>query len=82
MGTSLRDDTLKKITKENVPGPGNYNSINEKTQPSFKFGTEKRDKKHENYVPGPGQYHIPCSLVDVPRYLSTGGGFNNSMRYI
>jgi len=68
--------------KENIPGPGNYNSATERTMPSYKFGSEARDKKSANATPGPGQYHIPSSMVDVPRYLTTGGGFNNSFRYI
>lgn len=68
--------------RENFPGPGNYNSITERTIPTFKFGTELRDKRHDNLTPGPGQYHIPYSMMDVPRYLTTGGGFNNSFRYI
>jgi len=50
--------------------------------PSFKFGNETRDKKTNNNTPGPGHYQIPSSMVDVPRYLTTGGGFNNSFRYI
>jgi hypothetical protein len=68
--------------KENIPGPGNYNSATEKTKPSYKFGSEARDKKTANVTPGPGQYHIPSSMVDVPRYLTTGGGFKDSFRYI
>ena len=50
--------------------------------PSYKFGSEARDRKMTNYTPGPGQYHIPSSMIDVPRYLTTGGGFNASYRYI
>jgi len=82
IGTSTRDNFLKRSMKENVPGPGNYNYHTERTMPSYRFGTEARDKKMTNTTPGPGQYHIPVSIVDVPRYLTTGGGFNASFRYI
>ena len=50
--------------------------------PSYKFGSEIRDKKSNNATPGPGQYHIPSTMVDVPSYLTTGGGFSNTYRYI
>lgn len=73
---------IKRTIKENVPGPGNYNYNPEKTMPSFKFGTGSRNRRDNNATPGPGQYHIPCAMVDVPRYLTTGGGFNHSYRYI
>jgi len=73
---------LKKTIKDNIPGPGNYNCMTEGAIPSHKFGKESKNKKTNNFTPGPGQYHIPSSMVDVPRYLTTGGGFNNSFRYI
>ena len=82
IGTSSREDALKRSIKENVPGPGNYNYPTDGTMPSYRFGTEARDRKLTNPTPGPGQYHIPSSIVDVPRYLTTGGGFNASYRYI
>lgn len=84
MGTSKRDDSLKRSIRENFPGPGNYQVNSElggKT-PSYRFGSQSRDKKNQNITPGPGQYHIPYTMMDVPRYLATGGGFNNQFRYI
>ena len=51
-------------------------------QPSFKFGTEVRDKSIKIGTPGPGQYHIPCSIVDVPGYLRSTGGFETTYKYI
>ena len=84
MGTSQRDDSLKKAIRENFPGPGNYkiNSDLRESTPSYKFGCQSRDRKNTNITPGPGQYHIPYTMMDVPRYLSTGGGFNDQFRYI
>ena len=45
IGTSKRDDEVKKKVKENVPGPGTYEQ-EDKTKikhPEFKFGTGKRE---------------------------------------
>lgn len=70
--------------RENFPGPGNYNHNSDAhgNAPSYKFGSQTRDKRINSATPGPGQYHIPYSMMDVPRYLTTGGGFNGQMRYI
>jgi hypothetical protein len=82
----LRDDGLKKSMRENFPGPGNYNHNSEtfgnSNAPSYKFGNQIRDKRLVNNTPGPGQYHIPYSMMDVPRYLTGGSGLNEQMRYI
>lgn len=84
IGSSTRDDALKKIQRENFPGPGNYNHFTDAkgNAPSYKFGNERRDKRKSNATPGPGQYHIPYTISDVPRYLTTGGGFNGQIKYI
>jgi hypothetical protein len=68
--------------KENYPGPGNYNSDSKGNTPSYRFGNQTRNNKNLNTTPGPGQYHIPYTMMDVPRYLTTGGGFNSQTRYI
>lgn len=81
MGTSTRDDMIKRVQRENIPGPGNYLLKVTKSTPSFSFGTEKRNKIQTNSSPGPGQYHIPCSIVDVPKYLMTQT-FDSRFRYI
>jgi hypothetical protein len=36
----------------------------------------------KNETPGPGQYHIPCSMVDVAGYLRSGGSFDPHYKYI
>ena len=84
MGTSTRDDAMKQSKRENYPGPGNYNhkSDAQGNTPSYKFGSESRNKQRTNYTPGPGQYHIPFSMMDVPRYITSGTGFNEQSRYI
>jgi hypothetical protein len=81
MGTSTRDDMLKRIKRENIPGPGNYVLKVNKSTPLYSFGTERRDKVQTNSTPGPGHYHIPCSMVDVPRYLMNQT-FDSRFKYI
>lgn len=81
MGTSTRDDALKRVKRDNIPGPGNYSAKESNYTPSFRFGNDKRLKPAENGTPGPGQYRIPCSMVDIPKYTMTGT-YNGSYRYI
>lgn len=81
-GTSSRDDALNKVKRENYPGPGNYTTgFVDNPNRSFKFGTEKRDKGAVNGTPGPGQYRIPCSIVDVAGY-NANGAFDGTYKYI
>ena len=42
----------------------------------FLVGIRKSD------TPGPGQYHIPCAIVDVNDYTRESGKFDPNFRYI
>ena len=44
IGTSNRDDDLKRVIREGVPWPGNYefNTNNRVSSPKYKFGSQKR----------------------------------------
>jgi hypothetical protein len=81
IGTSTRDDALKRSVREGFPGPGNY-SLRPDSGRAFRFGSSKRDGDKNSFVPGPGAYHIPCSMVDVAGYQTSGAGFNPVFRYI
>ncbi len=81
IGTSSRDDTLKKTVRENFPGPGNYTVKSDKGN-AFRFGSEKRDWRLNSESPGPGQYHIPCSIVDVAGYQRSNAAFDNKYKFI
>ena len=35
-----------------------------------------------NDFPGPGQYHIPCAIVDVNNYTREQGNFNKKFKFI
>ena len=84
IGTSQRDDELKRIKREGYPGPGNY-EFYDKTRvnaPKYSIGTEKRGNVKKSQTPGPGQYHIPCSFDDTNNYTREQGQFNPNFRYI
>jgi hypothetical protein len=57
-------------------------SHTDKSGNAFKFGTEKRSGKVVNKTPGPGSYHIPCTIADVPKYVASGGSFDPRYKYV
>ena len=84
IGTSQRDDELKRVKREGVPGPGNY-ECDDKTKinaPKYKFGSEKRGYVKKSDTPGPGQYRIPCSFDDINDYTREQGIFDPKFRYV
>jgi len=83
IGTSTREDGIKKIKREAFPGPGNYNIPHRGLEgKKYMFGKEERTSSKKSFVPGPGQYHIPCSVVDVPKYQTYSSGFREEFRFI
>lgn len=40
-----------------------------------------KSKKEKEILPGPGQYKIPCSIVDFPKYVTTHK-FDLNYRYV
>ena len=84
IGTSSRDDSLKRQIKEGFPGPGSYEYYNKNlfNAPKYGFGKEKRYKDKFNDNPGPGSYHIPCSIVEVNNYTREQGVFDDNFKFI
>ena len=84
MGTGKRDDDLRRQIREGFPGPGayKYNDLYLQSYPKYKFGTEERVKDKNNGIPGPGSYHIPCSIVDVNSYTREQGVFDDKFKFI
>ncbi len=84
IGTSKRDDSLKQKIREGYPGPGSYKSKDNhlSSSPKYKFGTEKRYKDKYDDNPGPGSYHIPCSIIEVNNYTREQGIFDENFKYI
>ncbi len=81
-GSSDRKDFLNTSTGALIPGPGKYSPEKLRTSNGFKFGQDDKNKPVKSDTPGPGQYHIPCSIVDIPRYMNSGGKFQEEFRYI
>ena len=84
IGTGTRGEDLRRVIKEGVPGPGMYEFFDRTRvkSPQYRFGTERRGYLKKNENPGPGQYHIPCAIVDINDYTREQGNFNPLFRYI
>ena len=84
IGTGKRDDTLKRQIREGFPGPGTYQCFYNhlSNAPKYGFGTQKRYKDKFDDNPGPGSYHIPCSIVEVNNYTREQGVFNENFKFI
>ena len=84
IGTSQRDDELKRVKREGVPGPGTYEYYyrTKNAAPRHKFGSEKRGYVQKSDTPGPGQYRIPCSFDDINDYTREQGIFDPKFRYV
>ena len=85
IGTSDRnDESYKMQIKEGFPGPGTYGNYDKylNNAPKYGFGTEKRIKDKYNDNPGPGSYHIPCSIVEVNNYTRDQGIFDDKFKFI
>ena len=82
IGTATRDDNILKVMKEGIPGPGMYESKGGRIGPYYRFGNETRGGNVHGDTPGPGQYHIPCAIVDVNGYTRGAGAFDPSYKYI
>lgn len=68
IGTGQRSN-LGRTRANNFPGPGSYyNDKKAKTQ-TWSFGKDPKHKEIFEDEPGPGQYEIPPSVPDVPKYL-------------
>ena len=84
IGTSKRDDALQKAIREGFPGVGTYQYYDKHmlSAPKYGFGTQKRYKDKYNDNPGPGSYHIPCSIVEVNNYTREQGIFDEKYKFI
>jgi len=62
----------KTIQPDHIPGPGKYEpKLLLKRPPTAKIGSEKRSTEKAlsmSFGPGPGNYKIPCTFANVPRY--------------
>ncbi len=57
--------------EDKAPGPGAYNQtkVKGKAAPAYGFGSaSQREKQPPATAPGPGNYHVPCSISNLPSY--------------
>ena len=85
IGTSKRNNNiLERQMTECFPGPGTYKYYDYHlfTSPKYGFGTQQKYQNISNDYPGPGSYHIPCSIVEVNDYTRRQGVFDDKFKYI
>ena len=85
IGTGLRDDIMRKRIRENIPGPGCYNTILNNTvtgSKGFGFGLDKKGLEFDSDTPGPGSYHIPCTIMNVNNYIREKGKYDDNFKFI
>jgi hypothetical protein len=84
IGTGKRDEDLRRTIKEGFPGPGKYGfkALQDFFSPKYKFGNRKRFSGNNFETPGPGSYHIPCSIVDITNYTREQGKFDEKFKFI
>ena len=68
IGTGQRISEGKKEIKT-FPGPGAYDVSFSKDSPKWTFKKDPKEKVSYEDEPGPGQYDIPTTIPDVPKYL-------------
>ena len=75
---------LEELLKMDFQGPGLYGfkSLKDFFSPKYQFGKKKRFSGYDVDTPGPGSYHIPCSMVDVPNYTREQGKFDKKFKFI
>lgn len=81
LGKSTREDYIKKVQRENFPGPGNYYSRPESAAPKFSFSKDSRIKSSKSESnPGPGQYKIPTTIFNVPEFVH--GKWDSNYKFV
>ena len=72
IGTSTRDDLIKSVQRENIPGPGNYipshNISTRPKSPTWSMGTStRRPLSASSFNPGPGNYNYSSTVGNGPK---------------
>lgn len=68
IGTGQRTNESRRGLK-GVPGPGAYDPELRRDEPKWTFKKDPKQKINIEDEPGPGQYEIPNTIPDVPKYL-------------
>ena len=81
IGKALRDDDIKRIIKENFPGPAHYKVKDYKCQ-GITIPKSDLSKKKKKVTPGPGSYKIPCRFNDINNVTRERGYWNPTYKYV
>lgn len=73
---------MKKDNIPKVPGPADYNVSIPSKAPKYGFPKDHRENKGHTSGPGPADYHIPCSIRDVPEFVRKKGNFLKEYTFI
>lgn len=68
IGTGQRTNESRRGVRA-PPGPGAYDPFVSSDEPKWTFKKDPREKANFEDEPGPGQYEIPPTVPDVPKYL-------------
>ena len=77
-----RIEELKKIEKDNLPGPGSYTIKDVDLVKCFTISKNEKVVKRKFSVPGPGSYKIPSSFDYINNMTRDKGAFDPRFRYI
>lgn len=78
-GASKRE---QKKSKEKQPGPSEYDPKVKIETAKFSFGKEIKFLNKLQEKPGPGHYYIPCSIVELPKFVRVKGDFDPQYKVV
>lgn len=81
IGKSGKCDEIKQVEKDNFPGPKYIVQDVDLTR-QISFPKEKKHKKINFVVPGPGQYRIPTAFDYINNMAREKGIFDPTYRYV
>ena len=81
IGKALRDDEIKKVIKENFPGPADYKVKDYKCQ-GITIPKSDLSKRKKKVTPGPGSYKLPCRFNDINNVTRERGFWNPNYKYV
>ena len=82
MGKEKRDEDMRKIKKDDFPGPGQYVVKDVDLVKCFTFPKSKKIDKKKDDFPGPGSYKIPSAFNYISSMTREKGAYNPRFKYI
>ena len=83
----LKNIQNEKISEQNdkvhlISKGGNIDLHPNTEKIGFNIKSKRFKVTNDDKNPGPGQYHIPCAIVDVNNYTREQGNFNKKFKFI